>query len=264
MSALLDSLQLLATAVFVLGSAVVGLRLVWVSRQTGQSPELLLGGAILGTAVLGYGPLIASVILRGGFTADPEAVPAPAVWLAGVGNTLHDVGVTLFLLFVLRVFRREERWARGLAGAALALLWGGLAWTALQGGFRVDPVGSPGWICRYAVIWSYPLWIAVESYRYWRLMRRRVGLGLADPAVANRFFLVGTGSLFTGLAIWSASFPLVAMGDPALLAAVTPPARIVTAVTGVVSVSCSYLAFLPPAAYLRWLGREASGLAREA
>jgi len=263
-SGLLESLHLLATTVFVLGSAVVGLRLLWLARQTRQAPELLLGGAILGTAVLGYGVLIAALLLRGEIAADPAAIPPLAVVLTGLGNAFHDAGVTLFLLFVIRVFRPEAGWARGLAGGALLLLWGGLLGVALQTGFRADPVGSAAWMCRYAVIWTYPLWILVEALRYWSLMRRRVAVGLADPAVANRFLLWGGGSLFTALAIWSASVPLLAMGDPELLRAVTPPARIATAIAGVISVTCSYLAFLPPAWYLRWIRGEAAGSAARA
>ena len=35
------------------------------------------------------------------------------------------------------------------------------------------------------------LWTSVESLTWWRRMHRRVALGLADPVVANRFFLWG-------------------------------------------------------------------------
>lgn len=253
MAAFVQSFQLIATAVFVVGSVVVGLRLLWLARETGEAPELLLGSGILGTAVLGYGTLIASLLLRGGFTTDPAHASDLATFLTGAGKISHDAGVTLFLAFVLKVFRPDARWARALAGAALLLLWGGLAWGGLHGSFRVEVVGSPAWICEYAVIWTYPIWMVLESFRYWGMLRRRAALGLADPAVTNRFFLWGTGSLFTALATWAASAPYLFARDPATILAITPAVRVVTAFAGLVSVSCSYLAFIPPGWYLRRL-----------
>jgi hypothetical protein len=250
-AAFVQSFQLVATGLFVVGSAVVGLRLLWLAHRTGEAPELLLGGAILGTAVLGYGTLIASLLLRGGFTTDPARATNLAAFLTGTGKVCHDAGVTLFLAFVLKVFRPGVRWARGVAGTALLFLWGGVLWGGLHGSFRVEVVGSPAWLCEYAVIWAYPVWMVLESFRYWGLLRRRTALGLADPIVTNRFLLWGTGSLFTALATWVASAPYALAQDSAALAAITPAVRVITAAAGVVSVGCSYLAFVPPAWYLR-------------
>ena len=239
----------LATLVFIAGSAVVAAQLLGLARRTGQEPELLLGAAIGCTAVLGYGVLIANLIVRG--TSPPEAAPALAVFLTGAGKSLHDFGVTLFLVFVVRVFRRDEAWAKALAGGMVALLWGGLVVGAINGSFRFElaAVGSLPWRCEYAVIWTYSIWSAVEAYRYWLAMRRRVAIGLADPLVANRFFLWGTGSIFTVLATWTASIPYAFVSDLETLTAITPAVRIATALAGLGSVSCSLFAFLPPAWY---------------
>jgi hypothetical protein len=240
-----------ATLAFVAGSALVAARLLGLARRTGQEPELLLGGAILGTAVLGYGVLIGNLVLRG--TTPPEQVSALPVFLTGAGKILHDFGVTLFLLFVVRVFRRDEGWAKALAGGMMALLWGGLVIGAANGSFRyeVAAIGKLGWWCEYAVIWTYSIWSSAESYRYWVAMRRRVAIGLADPLVANRFFLWGTGSLFTVIATWTASIPILFIGDLEAATAITPAVRIATALAGLGSVSCSLFAFLPPAWYKR-------------
>jgi hypothetical protein len=167
------------------------------------------------------------------------------------------VGVTLFLAFVLKVVRPGVRWARVLAGTALLLLWGGVVWGGLHGSFRVEVVGSPAWLCEYAVIWTYPIWMVLESFHYWGLLRRRAALGLADPAVTNRFFLWGLGSLFTALATWVASAPYAIAQHPAAILAITPSVRVATAISGVASVTCSYLAFVPPRGYLRWIRRRA-------
>lgn len=248
--------HLVATAIFVLGSFVVGFRLVSLARRTRQAPELLLGSAILGTAVLGYGVLIVGMILRSTLGSDP--VPTSLVVLTGFGKVSHDLGVSLFLVFAVSVFRPREAWARILAGAAMLLIWTGLVWGAVQGSFRVDNTLSAAWWCEYAVIWTYSLWLVFESYRYWRLMRRRAELGLADPMVTNRFLLWGTGSLFTFLATGIASIPFVLVGSPERMADLAPPIYVATAITGVCSISCSYLAFLPPAWFEARVRRRAS------
>lgn len=236
--------HLLATVVFVLGSAVVGARLLWLAHRTRQAPELLLGAAILGAAVFGYGVLILATILRSSIGS--EAVPTSLVWLTGFGRIGHDLGVSFFLVFVVLVFRPGVLWARGLAGAAMLLLWTGLFWGAAEGSFREDHTGSPAWWCEYAVVWTYSLWLAFESFRYWILMRRRAELGLADPMVTSRFFLWGCGSTFTFLATAIASIPFALLGNSELMIALTPTIYVATAIAGVCSISCSYLAFLPP------------------
>jgi len=252
---LAQSLHLVATAIFVLGSAVVGVRLVLLARRTREQPEMLLGCAILGTAVLGYGVLIAAMILRG---SPPQAVASgTVVVLSAVGRSLHALGVTFFFLFVVRVFRMGHTWAWALTGVAMLLLWGGVAWGAVQGSFRTDNTMTPAWWCEYAVIWTYPLWLATESFRYWNMMRRRAALGFADPMVTNRFLLWGLGSVFSALAIWTASVPFFLLDRPELLASAAPRIQVLTAVAGVASVSCSYLAFLPPAWYARQITARA-------
>jgi len=240
-----------ATLAFIAGSALVSVRLLLLARRTRQEPELLLGAAIGCTAVLGYGVLIANLVLRG--TTPPAEAPALTVFLSGAGRTLHDFGVSLFLLFVLRVFRRDAGWAKALVAGMLALLWGGLVVGALNGAFRyeLEAVGRPAWWCEYAVIWTYSIWSMVESYRYWGVMRRRVAIGLAEPLVANRFFLWGTGSLFTALATWTASIPYAYVGEMPAALEITPMIRVLTAIAGIGSVSCSLFAFLPPAWYRR-------------
>ena len=237
--------HLLATAVFVLGSAVVGLRLLWLAQRTRQAPELLLGGAIFGTAVSGYGLLIVALIVRS--TLESDVVPTSLVLLTAVGRISHDLGVSLFLVFVVSVFRPGAAWARALAGAAMLLLWTGLIWGAAGGSFRVDNTGTPAWWCEYAIIWTYSLWLVFESSRYWILMRKRTALGLSDPLVTSRFLLWGCGSFFTFLATAIASVPFVLLGNSERMVALAPTIYVATAIAGVCSISCSYLAFLPPA-----------------
>ena len=258
---ILGGFHSVATLAFVLGSALVSIRLLALAYRTREAPEILLGGALLCEAVLGYGVLIANLVIRGGLQVAAQDVPPLAVVIAGAGKFLTDVGVTLLLLFVVNVFRRQTPWAWALAGTLALILWGGFAVGALHGSFRMERVGSLAWLCEYGVIWSHQLWCMMESYRYWGLLRRRAAFGLADPLVTNRFFLWGTASLASSIAIWAASVPFAFMGDLQRIADITPAVRIVTAVLGLCSVSCSLFAFLPPAWYRRRIGTAVSAFA---
>lgn len=255
MGGLIQSYQLVATAIFVLVSAVVAARLLLLSRRTRERPERLLGLGILGTAVLGYGVLIAAMILRGG--AGALATTPGVRALTAVGNLLHDAGVSMIVLFVLTAFRPSERWARALAGLLLLALWGGHLGWELSNGYRSSAPGNAFWWIRYSVIWSYPLWMMIESYRYYGLMRRRCALGLADPLVTNRFFLWGSASLGTALATWTASVPFWLVGRPELAVAWSPVIQIATATLGVITVTIYALTFFAPAWYRSWVSGAA-------
>jgi len=249
--------HLIATAIFVLGSAVVGLRLLGLARRSRQAPELLLGCAILLTAVLGYGLLIVGTIFRSSIDAD--AIPFWLVSLTALAKISHDLGVALFILFVARVFRPGERWAHALACGAMLMMGAGLAWGAAEGSFRVETPMSPAWWLEYSIIWTYSLWLVVESLRYWRLMRRRAALGMADPMVTNRFLLWGIGSLFTFLATATASIPFFLIERQETMLAAAPAIYVGTAIAGVCSISCSYLAFLPPNWFAAHVRARATG-----
>ena len=253
MSAVIQSFHLLATLAFVLASAIVSLRLLALALRTRERPELLLGLGILGTAVLGYGVLIAAAVMRGG--VGTEAATGFERSLHAVGGILHDAGVSMIVLFVLTEFRPGLPWARALAAGALLALWGGHAGWELSNGYRSTAPGNGFWWLRYAVIWTYPLWTMVESYRYYALLRRRRALGLADPLVTNRFLLWGSASLGTALATWISSIPYSFVGRPELATAWGPPIQVATAIVGVVTVTLYGFTFFAPAWYRRRVAR---------
>jgi hypothetical protein len=249
-NAVTGSVWLLGTLAFVLVSLVIGVRLVRLSRRTGHLPELYLGLGILGTAVMGYGLMIVSLVLRGGY--GPEANPTTlTAALTGLGKLLHDGGVTLVLLFVLTVFRRDDAGARALFGVSVSVLWIGMIGVGLTGGFRDPMQRNLFWGMEYAVTWTYPLWGAWESLRYWGRMRKRARLGLADPLVANRFLLWGLASLGTFAATWLASWPMVLPDPIAVGERFQSFTYLSTATVGIATVIVYSLAFLPPDWYRR-------------
>jgi len=254
LNALAGSFYLLGTLAFVLVSLVIGVRLVRLSQRTGERPELLLGLGILGTAVLGYGLQIASVIVRGG----PQGtnVTPLAVGLTLVGKLLHDGGLTLVLYFVLSVFRRGDRRAQALFAGACVVLWTGTIGLGVTTGYRDIFERNFFWWLEYAVIWTYPLWGAFESFRYHGRMRKRQRLGLADPLVANRFLLWGLASLGTFTATWLASWPML-LPDPTAAKPLETFNYLATAAVGIATVVVYSLAFLPPAWYRRLVAGRA-------
>jgi hypothetical protein len=255
LNALTGSFFLLGTVAFVLVSLVIGVRLVRLALRTGEKPELYLGLGILGTAVFGYGAQIGSVILRGGLAGTLEPTPM-AVALTFFGKLLHDAGLTLVLVFVLKVFRRNEAGARMLLGIAVSTLWIGMIGLGFTGGYRDIMQQNVFWWMEYGVVWTYPLWGAYESFRYHRRMRRRARIGLADPLVANRFLLWGLASMGTFTATWLASWTSL-LPDPQMALPFQTFNFLSTAAVGICTVTLYSLAFLPPAWYRRWVAQPA-------
>jgi hypothetical protein len=97
-------------------------------------------------------------------------------------------------------------------------------------------------------------WSAVESLRYFGLMRRRAKLGLADPVATNRFLLWG---LSGAVMVVGAGVNLVAsIATP--LSVMHPLALLVTSVCGFTNSAALVLAFMPPARYRGWLRARAA------
>jgi hypothetical protein len=234
MERLAQSYQLIATLLFVLASLVVSLRLLALSYRTRCTPELYLGLGLLGTAVLGYGAFIAANLVR--VTSGSNEITATIRVLQAAGEIFHDSGVMMILVFVVSVF------------------WGGdLGWE-LENGFHSPGPGNVFWWVRYAVIWTYPLWMMFESYRYYGSMRRRLALGLADPLVTNRFFLWGSASVGTALATWTSSSTLFLARETPMVVARAPAAiEIATATFGMATIALYYLTFFAPAWYREWI-----------
>jgi uncharacterized membrane protein len=236
-----------AIGIFVLAASVVGLRLLVLARRSREVPELLVGCGFSLIGLLGY-PLA----MGSGFGRGTVAEVHAGAWFAGL--LLMNVGLACLWAFTARVFRAERRWAlafaAALTAAGLASAFGMLA--ALRAAapealsFRV----APGWTalgqlssgCGFA-------WIGVESWLQLRMARRRRALGLSDPVVANRFLLWVLFSLST--------LGMNVANSAALLAGVSSveSVPVQAAMTGLgLGASLSmYLAFLPPAAYRRWL-----------
>jgi len=251
-----SSLYVFSTAAFALTAAVVGIRLLLLSFETGQIAERLLGLGVLLTASLGYGVMMVAAIGRA-MLADPSAAPSLYAHISAIGWIFHNFGVMCVVGFVVHVFRPRSVWAHILALFMSITLWAGWGIYLLQGGM-IDGLPRGGYWIAMAVVATYPFWTAAESFSYYTRMRKRVVLGIGDGLVANRFLLWGIASLTTAGSIWLVNIPVLAR------ASISTPGGsqlaeiclLLTGALGIATVATYWLTFFPPVWYRRQFTRE--------
>ena len=238
--------------VFVLASLVLGARLLALAARTRRLPEICIGLAMLLMGGLAY-PLIMTARMAVRLSAPTRlGVMAFAILFMGVGTLAVAI-------FNWQVFRPGAGWARALAIAAgvsmlvcvaLQLAGPGLAAAAFENrglGFRLFQLHSG----------LLSAWGAYESLRAWSRLRKRERLGLADPVVCERVLLWGIASLASAIIGGTstvAGFLGINFAATAFGAAVTAP-------LGLTAAGAMWLAFLPPAAYLRRVRARAAAAA---
>jgi hypothetical protein len=234
---------------FVLASILLGVRLLLLARRTRELPELCIGLAMLLMGGLGYPLIIAArMALR---------LPGPArVGVMEFAVLLMAVGILAVGVFNWQVFRPAERWPLGaLVAAALSMLVCLLV-QAHDPGMEAAAFHNQGLGFRLFLLHSALAsgWGAAESLITWSRLRRRLRLGLADPVVAERVLLWAVASL--AAAIISATSTIAGFLD--INFAATTFGAAVTAPLGLIAAGSMWLAFLPPAGYLRWVRERAA------
>ena len=228
-----------AVAVFISASIAVGLRLLHLHRRTGDTPELLLGLMLLIVSGFGYPAAIAAQL------AGPAAVRPLII----VSNVAMNAGTALLFVFTWRVFRSEDRWARGLAGVGVIALCANTAWRLFDVLSRADVrVDDRAIGALFLLLLAY-LWAAWESLRSYGMMRKRMRIGLGDAVVCDRFMLFGMMAL-------SAIAGILVNGIAMLMNVEimhTPWIQFVGSITGLVQAAVLVLTFAPPRSYLDWV-----------
>jgi hypothetical protein len=241
----------LGFGVFFLASLAIGVRLLALAAQTRRSPELLIGLGILGIGPAGMGCMIGAAGLHAAQSGLARPLAGAAV-LAIAGGSLASC------LFNWRVFRPESTRARAWVFAT-ALLYGvGFGLEAGTTGFA-DPLrpGS-GTTLTSALCTLNLLWGAAESLRYHALMRRRLRLGLADPLVTNRFLLWGLGIGSAGV---GSVISLCVQQASGLTMSELPALTLSNSLFGLCAAVLMWVAFVPPAAWRRFVLGEQAGQA---
>ena len=233
-----------ATLGFVVVSAVIGTRLLLLARRSGAVPELALGLAFFLVGAIGYPFGLAAVV--------PGMPEAPARALFAISQLATGVGSAAVFVFTRGVFRPEERWANWIVRVAACVL-------AVQTAFSIERAisGDPaqfavpdlGFTVRQAVTaFSYG-WTAIEALRYRALLLRRLAIGLAEVEVVNRFLLWA----IAGIGAFAGSSTMSAVSLVGGLPWQDPLAITAVGLGGLTSAACTWLAFMPPRAYLGWL-----------
>lgn len=230
---------------FVLVSLVLGPRLLALGRRRGQLPELTMGLCLLLMGALGYPFATVGRVV----TSLPDDVRGLFLGCSALCNT---IGFTALAIFTWRVFRPASGLAEVMLAAcitALAVLipaeavWPGLVESALS----VEPYpGAPGYL-RVGIGLGVLYWSSFEAGWYARQLRRRLAIGLADAVIADRMRLWAIAMASASLS-YTMSFVLSLLGIDLPAA---PLGAMTIGILGLVSAASAWLAFLPPAAYLR-------------
>jgi hypothetical protein len=236
---------------FFVVALVVGLRLLALAARTRQLPELLMGVGVLGIGPVGFG----GIVLALGLAHD---APGASRFVAGAASCAVGAGVAAKYLFNWRIYRPTSPVAAAASLAGIAGITGALVAEGLSTGFATEAWRGAGWhLARSSLQVGCLLWGAGEALAYWTRMRRRVRLGIADPLLANRFLLWAIGAGAAGLGS--------AIGTGVQLVTGRPPLEqswltMSSSLHGLVSAVALWLAFVPPAAYRRWVraGQPAS------
>jgi hypothetical protein len=232
--------------VMIVADAVVGARLLLLAARTRQLPELCFGLSFLSLGVVGY-PL--SIIARKAALAG-----APVPGLLPTALFFQDLASLMMFVATWRTFRPGKRWP-------LVVVWIGAG--AFVSSLVGDSAAAGAWVLRDGGAWyqlgfwaragAY-IWAAVEAGRYYGVMRRRLAVGLADPAVADRFRLWAISS-----SAISAAFLIFFMGRLwAENVATSTPVLAATSAAGLAAGVTVWLAFVPPAGYLRRVAARAT------
>ena len=228
---------------FFVSSLAIGLRLVWLAHRNRELPELLIGLGILGIGPAGFAGTIFALLLG-------SRHPSAAECLLAAATIAISGGALAAYTFNWTVFRRGDRWAKAIVGGSWLLFAVLFVGRLATHGFA-PPLHVDAWLhVQSMAVTGCLLWGSGESLRYYVLMRRRLRLELADPLVTNRFLLWGLGIGSAGVgSLISVTFTLITGIPMQELGWLT----LSNSLFGLAAAVLMWIAFLPPAAYRRWI-----------
>jgi hypothetical protein len=222
---------------------LVGIDLIRRARETRGLPELFLGLAFVFN---GLSYLFADLPIF----IENEAFLNE---LGYIGRILAGLCSLTIAAFTWRVFRVEARWAKWTFWAVGVLLVLGLTVSALEGDWEgAKPLTYTGFWFEWFGGFVPFAWLAVESLHAYSRSRRKVRVGLGDPLVTNRFFLIG---LYGTLAAITYPLFLWMYIEYELHGVWSDPLNVITGIVEVISLVALWTSFAAPAFYRRWVGK---------
>lgn len=253
--------------VLCLGLALaIGLRLARLGHRT-RGPETWLALYFLLTQFAGAG---LACFLYMSWTDASRALPdALAVPVHAASLGAANAGLGALYVFVLQTFHPRSKAVRRIVGLVIAAMAAAYLAVATSEGFAIRVMPGPAYWISWTLRIGALVWLALESLRYWRLLRRRLRIGLADPLVTNRFLLLGVWAwavfLMGASDPMARSWYILQVGStqqwmPALAYSIVLLVLTLTSVLGIVVIATLALIFFPPERFRRFLEGRA-GLA---
>jgi len=239
-----------ANALFVIACGIVSVRLLILSRRTQQLPEFYLGA--------GFSAMVVAIPLMGVSGLGRLTAGEIDFLTLSLGLLLLWLSISTQAAFTWTAFRPRSAWAEYLVmsiAASEAVIVGGAMHS-----LGAAPLTTPSFVAVYDwMFWlRVPLgivyvWTALESAQQYRMARRRNRIGLGDPVTTNRLLLWTANSL---VGVFTVSLSaLLHMQKKGPFA--DPHAAAAMGLSGLAGAVLLYLAFMPPARYLRMLRASA-------
>jgi hypothetical protein len=228
-------------ATLVAGLAAGG-RLLALAHATRQTEELFLG---LGVVLLAAASTLEVAAME---LARPGVGAAGAYPLEVVALFLHSASSSSLCFAVWRIFHPDRPWALRLCLAETALLF--TSWQAvILLSEHTSVTGFTPWFHLHVASRGAAFaWGTISGTAYYRRLRRRRNLGLADAFLCHRFLLWTVGMACTTGILATALFTNLTQG---VLVYAWPPALLLVSLLGLPAAGALWLAFLPPPSYER-------------
>ena len=244
------AIVLVAAIMYAVLTGAVGARLLILAVRTRALPEVTLGISYILGGMLGWAAIIVGYELV-------ERAPATGHALQYLGLFCLSASHLSVALFSWRVFTPNSTSARVLFFALLLVAAVEYFHNVVLWGVIFPPPTSlwywPGAVWRTGTY----VWMPFVALRYYRRLRLRLTMGLADPVATNRVLLWGLIGLLT-LATSVGVIVATLLGLWTTSAA--PGLAMLTMVTLAVVSAMGLFAFRPPARYLAWVERRAPGV----
>lgn len=236
---------LISMLITIVVATVVGIRLLRLSRRTREMPEASAGIGLLTFAVAE----ICTLVIVGAHGSMSPGMSEFFRVLTLVAFTVVSIGLALFTIFTFG--QNTWRWTLAattiLSGILIRIMIFASGAAVVGEGTKDTTLQS----LAAATIAFIFLWMGVEGVAYYRKAARARALGLASADVVNRFLVFGLGGLISGLMT-------IGVAATGLLGSMDTVGRPLILAAGLVNAVVWTLSFAPPAAYRRFIERQAA------